>query len=418
MRAIRAKHICTLAGEGPARGRELLAPLAVRDNAALLVEDAPGGGERLVAVCPAADIPAACAVQDLGDVTLIPGVVNCHTHVQLSALAGRTRFGAGFAAWLASLVPAMRALAAGDADDTRNTITAAVAAMHAAGTAAVGDIAGSISTGLAHTARTLRQHGMVGRHFCEWFGFGAPFLPDAADTSPWPLRVRHSLEAFADLEDVCAPSGHAPYSTSGAVLQRAQQWCARYGRVFCLHLAESPEETELLLSGSGPLFELYRDVVLPGGWRAPGLRPLAYVRQLGLLGPRTLAVHGAQLDTDEIAMLAACGTTLCLCPRSNYHLGVGPADIGALCNSQTLLCLGTDGLSSNIDLNVINEARFLREHFDIPPQALVRMLTVNGAAALGLPPQMRIGRLEPGGPAHVAVLPPELENGLLTGERA
>lgn len=135
------------------------------------------------------------------------------------------------------------------------------------------------------------------------------------------------------------------------------------------------------------------------------MRPLAYAASLGLLGPGVLAVHGVQLDAQEVEVLAAGGTALCLCPRSNRNLGVGAPPVRALMESGGLLCLGTDGLTSNSDLDVRREAVYLRETFDVPPEALVRLLTVNGAAALGLAGG---GRLMPGFPADFCVLPDAL----------
>ena len=159
------------------------------------------------------------------------------------------------------------------------------------------------------------------------------------------------------------------------------------------------------MSGSGPLAELYAGIVLPDDWQAPGMRPLACAMKLGLLGPGTLAVHGVQLDTQEMTVLAASGAALCLCPRSNRHLGVGESPFLSAVESNALCCLGTDGLTSNTDLDVRREAVFLREACDAPPEALLRLLTVNAAEALRLPCG---GRLEPGQPGDFCVLPEAL----------
>lgn len=101
-------------------------------------------------------------------------------------------------------------------------------------------------------------------------------------------------------------------------------------------------------------------MVLPEDWAGAHLRPVAYARRLDLLGPGTLAVHGVQLEPAEVTALAASGSALCLCPRSNEYLAVGTAPVAALLESGLLCCLGTDGLSSNTDLDVRQEAVFLR----------------------------------------------------------
>ncbi len=128
------------------------------------------------------------------------------------------------------------------------------------------------------------------------------------------------------------------------------------------------------------------------------MRPAEFAASLGLFGPGFLAVHGVWLNDREMRALARSGSALCLCPRSNRNLAVGRADIAGLVESGVLLCLGTDGLTSNTDVNVLNEARFLLDV--LPEDALLRMLTINGAAALGL---ARAGRLAPGAPAAFRV---------------
>lgn len=395
---IRARGMVTLAGEGPARGEQLFAPLRRLDDAALVLVNGRVEEATSWKLCSP---PPGAEVRDLGDVCLAPGVINAHCHLQLSHLAGRTRWGSGFSPWLESLIPLLREPLSPAA------VRTACEDMAGQGTAHVGDYAGE---GLIETDLAARRAGLGITHFCEWFGMDAPFIDSGR---PWPPRCREALEqAHAPATDItvplearCAPAGHALYSTAPEILRDARQWCAAKGRVFALHLAESPEETRLLLEGDGPLFEVYDGIVLPEDWRRPGLRPLALAMKLGLVGEGTLAVHGVQLDAQEMAVLAASGAALCLCPRSNAHLGVGDAPFASAVENGVLCCLGTDGLTSNTDLDVRQEAVFLREHEDAPPEALLRLLTVNAAAALRLP---SAGRLERGAPGRFSILPEAL----------
>lgn len=399
--AWRARSLFSLAGEGPARGRGLFAPLARVDDAVLLTR---GGFVEAVGPWKGARLPVRTVVHDLGDACLMPGCTNAHTHLQLTWLAGRTLWGRGFAAWLESLIPQVVAPVSGEeAERRRDAIGAACAELAQAGTHRVGDVGGSAPGALTAVRKACAAAGLEIRQFCEWFGFAPPLVDGAL---PWPPRCRAEIAADAEIAACCAPAGHALYSTAPEILQAAREWCARAGRVFSFHLAESPEETELLAQGAGALRACYEGTVLPAGWRPPGRHPLAYAMSLGLLGPGVLAVHGVRLNADEIAALAASGASLCLCPRSNENLGVGVAPVRQLLESGVPLCLGTDGLSSNSDLDVRNEALWLREHLDLPARPLIRMLTVNGAAALGFP--AGAGTLAPGQPAAFAVLPAAL----------
>ena len=393
--AIRARSIVTLAGEGPSRGARLFAPLKKIDNAVLIVR---GGLVEEVRPWSAAAAPAGAVVRDVGAVCLAPACVNAHTHLELSHLAGRTVWGKGFTIWLQSLVPLLPEAPQMQAMEN------ACAHMAGTGTLYAGNITGSLPGGTLLADAACRQTGIAVSHFCEWFGFGAPF---ADGIRPWPPRCRAALQDDPFLAARCGPGGHALYSTAPDILTAAKQDCARMGRIFSFHLAESPDETQMLVTGDGPLRHFYDQAVLPEHWQAPGLRPLAYAVKLGLLGAGTLAVHGTQLDAQEVEVLAASGAALCLCPRSNRNLGLGVPPVRDLLESGCLLCLGTDGLTSNRDLDVRQEAAWLRENLDVPPEALVRLMTVNGAAALNLLSN-GAGRLEPGSPAAFCVLPEAL----------
>ena len=398
--AVKARSILPLADEQAARGAQLFARLKSIDNGVLIVHEG-----RVVALGKAREIslPADCQLTDLGAVSLIPGTINAHTHLDLSYLAGKTTWRQGFSAWLKSMIPLLpRGQVA--QETLAQAIHKACQSLAAYGTSHVGNIAGSADHLLALTDTYAQEAGFGISHFCECFGFANH--ADSTEDQFWPPFVRRDLQEQPELAARVAPAGHALYSTSSAKLRQAKQFCRKHSRVFSLHLAESPEETEMLTLGRGSLYEIFRQSVLPETWQAPGKRPLAYACQLGLLGSGTLAVHGVDLTSQEAQVLAASGTALCLCPRSNEHLAVGSADVKTLMSENVLLCLGTDGLSSNTDLDVCQEALYLREHADIPLEALVRMLTVNAARALGLGKQ--VGRLIPGSPAVFSILPQEL----------
>ncbi|MDR3319511.1 MAG: amidohydrolase family protein [Desulfovibrio sp.] len=396
---LRAQTLITLAGEGPVRGRDLFAPLKKIDNAALvvrnsIVEDA--------LPWPKYSPPADACVCDLGSVCLAPACVNAHTHLNLSHLTDRTVWGKGFAAWLESLIPQLD-----ESHVSPQTLNLALqdacADMAGAGTAHVGNFCGmnAVNPGPASADDACRICGLGVTHFCEWLGFDLPFNDGLY---PWPTHCRTAL-ADRELQTRSAPCGHALYSTSPQTLDSARRFCAREGKIFAFHLAESSEEDQMLTSGNGPLKDLYAECLLPKNWRAPGIRPFDYAESLNLLGPGVLAIHGVWLNAREAGRLAASGAALCLCPRSNSNLGVGAPPVHMFMENNVLLCLGTDGLASNSDLDVRGEAKFLREMLDVPPEALIRLLTVNGAAALGLE---NAGRLTPGSAAEFCILPASL----------
>ena len=393
--ALRARTVYPLTEEGPARGWEALAaPLRALDNGAVLLRH---GIVEAVDRWPL-DLPAGTEIRDLGDVALIPGIINAHCHIQLSWTAGRTRWGQGFSPWLRSLISLLQAQY--PPEERAAAIDAACAALVDCGTRHAADYAGQ---DLPTVDAAAARHGLGITHLCEWFGAKAPFIDQRR---PWPPRCRHAAATIPGLGRRCAPAGHALYSTDEDVLRDAHAFCKALDRPFALHLAESEEEMRLLELGDGPLREIYDGTVLPRGWQAPHMRPVAWARSLGLLGTGTLAVHCVHVDAAEAALLAHSGTAVCLCPRSNANLAVGAAPVEMLAHAGVLLCLGTDGLGSCTDLDASRDAVALRQRWGLPAEALIRMLTVNGVAALGL--GETLGRLYPGSAAGIAVLPEEL----------
>ena len=460
--AVRARRVIPLAGEGPSRDpRDLFSPPRVLDDHVVVIRgvfwDGPGaarseaddmdGAASILAGLRCGVIEtvepvdafrrrAGVPLTDLGEVTLAPGVVNCHAHLELSHLAGRTVLGGGFVPWVKSLLP----LAGADTPPEVRAAALADAARQLASchTAHVGDIT---AVAPAAVRRAMRGASIGCSHFAEVFGYrfvtpgGEPAAP--ADTAAlWPKAMAELAADMAtdNLADAPAPAsapsltagapfpvhpdaalaGHALYSTHPVALAAARRWCERNHRVFSLHLAEHPDEVEFLTTGRGALADLLAVRVLPPGFAAPGMRPVPYAAELGLLDEGTLAVHCVQLDAADIRLLAESGAHVCLCPRSNAAINVGTAPARALADAGALLCLGTDSLASNHDLDLWNEARALRDlpaGHDLPPAALLRLLTVDGAAALG---RGDIGSMAPGRRARLALLPEDFSQALGT----
>lgn len=362
---------------------------AVLDDAALIVR-----GRRIVEVGPRRRVLAGFAgpVEDLGPVTLVPGLINAHVHLELSHLRGRSPIGQGFAAWVAWLIrQPLTAL-------SPETLETAVAEAAATGTGAVIDIGSRAGPAVI---RALEAAGLPSLVCYEYFGFRP--LP-AGDFPPATAAAGREMRLGR-----LSASGHALYSTSPANLRRAWEICRRLGTPYCLHLAEHAGEGELLRTGGGAFAALLGRRVLPRNFVAPGCSSVAYARDLGLLGPETLAVHAVWLDAADRSILAQTGTAVCLCPRSNRRIGVGMADASALAAAGVPLCLGTDSLASNDDLSLWNEVRaLLADHPGFPATAVLPALTVTPARLLGCADAL--GVLAPGAVGGYAVVPADLED--------
>lgn len=393
--AIRCRTAITMAGEETAKGARLTRPLRQLDNCLILCAD---GKIAAISTGSAPTIPPGFRLIDLGDACVAPAPVNAHTHLQYSWLRDRLQWGQGFGPWLRSLVPRLlQKLAAVDnfaADaELAHGAEEAFRELAQSGAMLAGDYGASIPGALGAIQSLARASGVELLNFCEWFGF------DDSAGGVWPPRCARENPGALN----AAPCGHALYSTSATILHKAHAHCRLRGLPFSFHLAESPEETELLTHGTGAIYELYAEKVLPCGWRPPGIAPVRHAERLGLLDSHTLAIHCVRLEKGDIGILADSGVTVCLCPRSNHNLAVGEAPVAAMMAAGVKLCLGTDGLTSNTDLDVRNEALWLLEKLDIPPAAILRMLTVNGASALGYP--AKAAWLASGARAAFGVLP-------------
>lgn len=321
-------------------------------------------------------------VRDLGEVTLLPGLVNAHTHLELSHLVFPPDTGMGFLAWLKWLVPQLRNMPDPEA------MARAAASMESAGAAGAADIATRYPE---LSAAALAETGLEHVVQFERFGFaGDALLPD----------ISHDRLALA---------GHALYSTSPESLRAAKAWDRARGRAFSIHLAEHEGEAELLATGGGEFAEFMRGSILPPDWAAPGVSPVEQARRLGLLDERTLAVHAVQVPETEIDILKRSGAAVCLCPRSNAAIGVGRAPARAFLDAGVPCCLGTDSLASSPDLDLFNELAALAEHTPLTLAEAARLASATAAALFGF---TGLGSLAPGAKARFAVLPQSLEEAL------
>lgn len=321
-------------------------------------------------------------VRDMGEVTLLPGLVNAHTHLELSHIGLPTRHGEGFLAWVRWLIE--QPVAAVDSA----SISSAAAQLAECGTAAVADIT-SRSPDLV--ASGLDAMGIDYIIQYERFGYHEDsFLPEIA-------REKLSL------------AGHALYSTRPASLQAAKQWDTAHGKAFSIHLAEHPGEVELLATGTGDFADFMRQRILPANFTPPGLSPVAWADALGLLDNRTLAVHAVHVSEEEAALLAAKGVTVCLCPRSNEIIGSGRAKPRMLLDAGVPCCLGTDSLASTPDLDLWEELRALLTFATFSETEALSLVTSTPARVLGFD---HLGGLFPGAAPRIAILPADLEAAL------
>jgi aminodeoxyfutalosine deaminase len=359
----------------------------IRDGAVV------AAGGRIVAGGPAAVVLTGFTglICDHGDGAILPGLVNCHVHLEFSALAGKVPPQARWEDWLDATLAAQGALSPAEVEAG---IGCGVDALRQAGTILVGEVTNTGASWPFLTTGPLAYH-----LFYECLGFDLVEAFELPEKFPWFGRPEVAAAAWV------SAAAHAPYSVSAALFRAVAAWnTARLG-LQTVHLAESQAEIDFLARGNG-FFEglLQRRGRWVPDFQPPGPDAAAYLEGLGFLGPRTLAVHGAQLSAADCGRLAETKTWLVLCPRANRYTGAGIPPVPELLKAGVNLGLGTDSLAGNWDLNLFGEMLWLHRNFPAcPGDYWLRLGTLNGALALGR--DREFGSLTPGRQAALGFIP-------------
>lgn len=336
-------------------------------------------GGRIVAVGTGAS-PG--PVTDLGDVALLPGLVNAHTHLELSWMAGLVPPATSMPAWIRTLLRTRGVGPAGGEDDIVTAMEGAVAVMRATGTVLVGDVSNSLAS-----AAVLKRRGYDAAIFHEILGF------DPLDPKKMVRDARKRLnELVADSTNVepnqlrahSAVVAHAPYSTAPELFTEI---ATRHDGLapLSVHLAESQEEVEFLHTGSGPMRALLDTLgVWNEAWQVPRCGPVEYLRRIGYLLPGTLLVHGVHLTMGELDQARDADAVIVTCPRSNVWVGGGIPPVSRFYGSGVPVAIGTDSLASTDTLNMFDELAALRRLApEVDAARLLDSATRVGAEALG-----------------------------------
>lgn len=298
------------------------------------------------------------------------GLLNAHCHLELSWLRGAIPPGLPFTEWLVHVVEAKRSCDTGLA---RAAARRALAGMQETGTEYLLDI--------------------------DAMGWTGALL---ADESPFPalsfrelicFRTEETGAVMALVEDdplqgrtARGISPHAPYSTQPLLLRGAAELARRRGQWLCIHAAETAEEVAMMRDGRGDLVDLFRSRgVLPPQWRHPGRRPVEWLAELGVLGPRTLLVHCNHLSGNEVDAIVRTGASVVVCPGTHVYFGRGEFPLARLLAAGVPVYLGTDSLASNEALDMHREIRLAAELSPGVPRATIEALARgHRAVAFGL----------------------------------
>jgi cytosine/adenosine deaminase-related metal-dependent hydrolase len=350
------------------------------ERAALLI----GSDGRILDVGPDASVPrpADTLAEKFDDAVILPGLINTHTHLELTGFEDRVPE-REFTAWLRRLRELKTTRSSAEYVEAARR---GLASCFACGVTTVADTGDSDAV-----IKALVEAGGSGIAYQEVFG------PDPGQTneSLAGLQARvDELRPLATDRVRIGVSPHAPYSVNGQLFRVVSDWARSEQLPVAVHVAESPAESEFLLRGGGPFAEAWRARGIP--LPSPGGRtPIRWLAEHGVLSEQTLCIHAVQLDGQDISRLAESGAAVAHCPLSNRAHGHGDAPLAMLLESGIRVGLGTDSVVSVGRLDLLAEARSAAGlALSLDADDLIELCTLSGARALGL--DSHTGSLLPG----------------------
>ncbi|CAN5604285.1 amidohydrolase family protein [soil metagenome] len=331
-------------------------------------------------------------MEDLGEVILMPGLINAHCHLDYSGMRGAILFSGSFSAWVRRINELKRT----QTDD---------------------DYLGAIATGF----RELRRNGTTGVFNIESFPELMVRMP-APPIRTWWFYELMDIRSRIHTDDVVAGalaffeaskdwlggfglSPHAPYTTSLELYELIRDCCERYEMPMMTHLAETPEEFEMFSKSSGSLYEFLSGIGRDMG-DTGGVSPVRHLLQNNVLPKDAILTHMNVLEDSDWDLLRERKSAISVvhCPNCHEYFGRERFPLEKFQAESINLCLGTDSLASNRSLNLFEEMRTVSKiHPEVSASDLLDMVTRNAARAVGM--GGKLGVLCPGAKADLIAIP-------------
>ncbi|MDD5248574.1 MAG: TRZ/ATZ family hydrolase [Rhodocyclaceae bacterium] len=323
---------------------------------------------RIVALLPGDEALARFAPRqrmNLAEHVLLPGLINLHTHAAMTLLRGYAD-DLPLRSWLQEKIWPAEAKHVSPAFVRDGTLLAC-AEMLRGGITCFNDMYFHPQESCSAALR-LGMRAAIGITVIE---FPTTYAADAEDYLTKGLAARDQCRDEPMVSFCLAP--HAPYTVADRTFERIATLAAQLDVPIHIHVHETQHEIDESL-------------------QQHGMRPLERLRRLGLLDPRLIAVHAVHLNADEIGLLGEHGCHIAHCPTSNMKLASGISPVADMLAAGLHVGLGSDGAASNNRLDLFREMRHAAllakaasgDATAVNAHQVLRMATLNGAAALGL----------------------------------
>jgi len=346
---------------------------------------------------------------DLSESILLPGLVNTHTHLELTAMRGFLE-DLCFSDWIDKLRTSRNEIMDRDAllDSARLGIVEGVEA-------GITTYADTCSSGVVMQA--MRDAGVRGIMYQEVFG------PDPAQAEIAMRELEDRVEVLRLEQTQLVTLGispHAPYTVSDPLYDAAVQFANSRELPLAMHIAESEPEFELVVRGEGDFAERWRRRSIAVSPRSRS--PIALLEERGALERGPLLIHCVRVDADDIEIMARRRCSVAHCPASNAKFGHGVAPLLPLIAAGIRVGIGSDSVASNNRMDILDEARLsvlihraaTRRHDAFGAHDALQLATIGGARALGI--DSRVGSLEVGKDADMAAFRIDIPRTIPTGD--
>lgn len=369
------------------------------ENGAIAIEK-----DKIIAVGKKKDLikkfPKAAA-EDFVDSAIMPGLINCHSHLEITAMRGfLDRFDDDFFSWLITLTKTRDEKLTAEDIETSAMLGAFEGVK--AGVTCFGDIGRLGFAGF----KALKENGLRGILFQE-----TEFSPsnETAEADFEKLK-----EKFLRLKEnqtnrvQIGLSPHAPYTVSRKLFEKITEYTLRENIKITIHAAESEQEKNLMQNGVGFFAKLYQEQRI--NWESPRCSTIEYLERIGVLRAKPLFAHCVKVSENDIRLIAESKSKIAHCPKSNAKFGHGVAPLEKFLSKNIAVGFGSDSMASNNICDILEEARFAallartleeKKRF-IHAEEIIKTATEGGAKALGL--EKEIGTLEAGKQADLIVI--------------
>ena len=305
------------------------------------------------------------------DGMLLPGMINCHCHLELSHLKNELPEKTGLLGFIKNIVSKRTDFSPAFIQEK---IVEAEKEMIQNGIVAVGDISNGLDTFAIKNKQNIYYH-----TFVECFGLDENYASTIIEKAKY---IKNEFEKYSNASIVL----HAPYSVTEKLIEEIKNESTQ--KIGTIHNQETSSENELFEKGTGAMKDFFTQAFpITPQWNATNKTSLQNYFSHFKSFKNSILVHNTFTSKTDIDFAKSIDTNTfwCLCPNANIYIENALPNAGLLYQENCQVVFGTDSLASNHALNIYEEMKIIQQHFpQIPFEKLLQSITAVGAKALDI----------------------------------